>query len=288
MSERSHAPSDDTASVSEMNLAYHTITWGGVIGHPAGVTDVKELYYLASGSTEQALADIGQAGYAGCELFDGNIVAYADQINTLGALLDAHALSLVAVYCGANFIFSEILDEELSRIDRAAALAAGLGAEQLVLGGGARRSAGESAGDLQRLAVGLARAGEIARRYELTPSYHPHLGTIVQTSEALDEIMQRTEMGLCPDTGHLAAMGIDPAAVIRRYRDRLPYVHLKGWSSASQKFMPLDEGDLDLEDTLAALAEVDYRGWITVELDAWDGDPAQAARRSAGYLRHMR
>ena len=38
-----------------MKLAYHTITWGGVVGHPAGVTSVKDLYYLANGSTEKAL-----------------------------------------------------------------------------------------------------------------------------------------------------------------------------------------------------------------------------------------
>ncbi len=45
-----------------MKLAYHTITWGGVVGHPAGVTSVKDLYYLANGSTEEALRDIsGQA-----------------------------------------------------------------------------------------------------------------------------------------------------------------------------------------------------------------------------------
>ena len=29
-----------------MKLAYQTNTWGGVVGHPAGVTSVKDLYYL--------------------------------------------------------------------------------------------------------------------------------------------------------------------------------------------------------------------------------------------------
>jgi inosose dehydratase len=48
-----------------MRLGYHTITWGGVVGHPVGVTSVKDLYYLTTGSMEQAVADISAAGYEG-------------------------------------------------------------------------------------------------------------------------------------------------------------------------------------------------------------------------------
>ena len=45
-----------------MKLSCHTITWGGVVGHPVGVTSVKNLFYLANGSTEQALRDVAAAG----------------------------------------------------------------------------------------------------------------------------------------------------------------------------------------------------------------------------------
>jgi inosose dehydratase len=34
-----------------MKLAYQTNTWGGVVGHPVGVTSIKDLFYLANGST---------------------------------------------------------------------------------------------------------------------------------------------------------------------------------------------------------------------------------------------
>ncbi|MGG1680276.1 hypothetical protein ACIFOT_31900 [Neobacillus sp. NRS-1170] len=44
-----------------MKLDYQTNTWGGIVEHPAGVTSVKELYYLAYGSTEEALKDIAAA-----------------------------------------------------------------------------------------------------------------------------------------------------------------------------------------------------------------------------------
>jgi hypothetical protein len=48
-----------------MQLSYQTITWGGVVGHPVGVTSIKGLFYLANGSTEAATCDIAAAGYAG-------------------------------------------------------------------------------------------------------------------------------------------------------------------------------------------------------------------------------
>ena len=44
-----------------MRLAYHSITWGGVVGDATGVTSVKDLYYRANGSMEAAVRDIGAA-----------------------------------------------------------------------------------------------------------------------------------------------------------------------------------------------------------------------------------
>jgi inosose dehydratase len=111
-----------------MRLAYQTNTWGGVVGHPVGVTSIKDLYYLANGSTADAVGDVAAAGYDGVELFDGNVVEYADRLDELRELLDAHGQSLVGVYSGANFIFDDVLDQELWRIDRGAELAARLGA----------------------------------------------------------------------------------------------------------------------------------------------------------------
>jgi inosose dehydratase len=268
----------------QMKLGYHTNTWGGVVGHPAGVGSVKDLYYLTPGSTERALADIAAAGYRGCELFDGNLVEYDDRRDELRRLLGEHGLELIAVYAGANFIFGDILADELWRLERGAEIAADLGAEHLVVGGGAQRAGGEAPGDLDRLAEGLGAVQELAARHGLTPSYHPHLGTMVQAPDALDALMERTSIGLCPDTAHLAAGGGDAAAIIRRYGDRIPYVHLKDWSAADQAFLPLGTGDMDMADIVAALGEIGYDGWVTVELDGYDGDPLEAARTSARFL----
>src|SRR6185312_12894193 len=98
-----------------MRLGYHTITWGGVVGDATGVTSVKDLYYRANGSMEQAIRAIGAAGYEGTEMFDGNVADYADRPDELRAQLTAAGLSLVSVYTGANFVYEEILPDELYR-----------------------------------------------------------------------------------------------------------------------------------------------------------------------------
>src|SRR5689334_15358686 len=182
-----------------MRLAYQTNTWGGVVGHPVGVTSIKDLYYLANGSTEDALRDIATAGYEGVELFDDN----------LGAGLDAVV--------------------------------------------------------------------EIAERHGLAATYHPHLSTIVETPDQVDKILERTSIGLCPDTGHVIAGGGDPAQLISRHAARIPYVHLKDIDTETGSFVPLGQGALDVDGVMGALTAAGYDGWITVELDAWDDPLAGAA-----------
>jgi inosose dehydratase len=267
-----------------VKVSCQTITWGGVVGHPVGVTSVKDLFYRANGSTEAALRDVAAAGYAGVELFDGNLIDYEKRPDDLRRLLGETGLELVAVYSGANFVFPEILEEELWRISRAAALAAQLDAEHLVVGGGAQRARGTRDEDYVRLGEGLERVVAIAGEHGLTASYHPHLSTIVETPDQIERIMNRSSIAFCPDTAHLAAAGGDPAELIRRYADRIAYVHLKDFTAEPFAFLPLGKGDLDLDAILDALERASFDGWITVELDDYDGAAGDAARESRDYL----
>lgn len=265
-----------------MRLGYQTNTWGGVVGHAGGVTSVKDLYYLANGSTGQAAEEIAQVGYKGIEIFDGNLMQYENNLQALQDLLFDNDLKLIGVYTGANFIFKDIQEEEFYKIERVAKLAAQVGAEHLVLGGGAVRSGGTPESDYTELAKGLDEAAAIAEKYGLIASYHPHLGTIGQTPEQLDKIMAQTSVNLCPDTAHIEAGGGDPVAIMRKYADRIKYVHFKDYD-ASGAFLPLGAGGQKFDEMLSVLNEVNYDGWITVELDSYE-DPKQGAVISKKYL----
>jgi inosose dehydratase len=270
-----------------MKLGYCSITWGGVVGDPVGVTSVKDLFYRANGDALQAIADIGEVGYQGTEMFDGNVADFAERPDELKNALRQAGLELVSVYTGANFIYADILPDELHRVRRAAQLAAQFDAKRLVVGGGARRAAGTSDEDYTRLGHALDSVCEIAEEYGLEASYHPHLSTIVENPDELKVIMGRSRIGFCPDTAHLFAGGGDPAELIRTYPDRVRHVHLKDFQPEPFNFMPLGKGVLDFGDIIRAVAESGYSSWLMVELDSYDGDPKDAARISKDYLEHL-
>jgi inosose dehydratase len=270
-----------------MEIGYHAQTWGSVAGHPAGVTSIKDLFYVTGGDMTVAAREIGQAGYAGTEMFDGDLQKHADEPSTLRDALSAAGVELVSVYAGANFIYPDVLDDELWRITRACELANMFGAERLVVGGGSRRATGTTDGDYTLLGEGLTKVVEIAAAHGLDATYHPHLGTIVESPDELRTLMDRTSIGFCPDTAHLAAGGGDPAAVIRAHGDRVRHVHLKDIDMATGRFLPLGSGDLDFADILHAIKETGYDSWLMVELDYYEGHPKDAAEISKAYLHDL-
>ena len=270
-----------------MKFGYPTITWGGVVGHPGGVTSVKDLFYMTHGDTESALRDIASVGYQGTEVFDGNLAAFAANPEVLLDVLSETGLQLVSVYTGANFIYDEILDDELYKIEQATTLAKQFGASRLVVGGGAKRPSGPRPDDFKKTGRGLDMAADIARSHGLESSYHPHLGTISETLDGFHQIMDSCSIGFCPDTAHLVASGIDPVTAIDRYGDRLKHVHFKDLSTKTGEFLPLGEGDIDFVAILAAIRRANYDSWLMVELDSFDGDPKEAAAISKKYLEKL-
>jgi len=206
--------------------AYHANCWGPLGGNAVGVTSITQLTYQTFGDMSLAFADIAAAGYTGVELFDGNLLESSPA--AMRDLLSNTGLSLVAAYSGANFIFDDIATEELIRIRRVADAAAELGAEHLVVGGGATRADGVQSGDHEKLGARLDEVVDIATMRGLRAHYHPHLSTIVEGPEDIRKVFAKTSIDFCPDTAHLAAAGGDPAALIREHHKRISYVHLKG------------------------------------------------------------
>jgi inosose dehydratase len=269
-----------------MRIGYQANAWGGVVGHPVGVTSIKDLFYLTPGDTLDTLGRIAAAGYEGVELFDGNLAEFEDSPAALTDALGRHELELVGVYSGANFVFEDVLGEELWRVGRAAELGQRFGASQLVVGGGAQRVSEPTDDDYARLAAGLDAVVSIATEHGLTATYHPHLSTIVEGPDQVDRIFSQTGIAFCPDLGHLVAAGGDAVDLVTRYADRIPYIHYKD-VTADGAFAPLGQGVIDFAGVTSALRDASYDGWVLVELDGYDGDPDEAARANHDYLRAL-
>jgi inosose dehydratase len=267
-----------------MKFAYEANAWGGVIGTAGAVTNLGTGFYETPGDVHRTLEAIAEAGYTGVELFDGNLLPFENAIVNFTSALEANGLALTGVYSGGHFIYSDAHEDELARFDRSIRIAADAGARHYVVGGGAIRSSGRREADYVVAGAFLDTVAERAQAAGLIASYHPHLGSLAEAPDQIDSLFAATSIGVCADVAHIAAGGGDPVSFINRYKNRLAYVHLKDIDLASNAFLPLGEGDLDLDGIVDAVALTGYDDWITVELDGYPGDQSEAAKRSLRFL----
>ncbi len=153
-------------------------------------------------------------------------------------------------------------------------------------------------------------ACEIVAPLGLAVSFHPHVGTYVETGDEIEQLLEAVEglpVGLCLDTGHIAYAGDDPVAAFLRYAPRVNLCHLKDIRSRTLRrclqerwdlvettragvFVPLGDGDVDFAAIVAVLRTIDYDGWLVVEQDRilTDGDnPLADARTSFTFLTEL-
>ena len=271
-----------------MKFAYEANAWGGVVGTPGAVTDLGSGFYETPGDVKRTLELIAQAGFSGVELFDGNLLPFENSSEEFAEAVHASGLEVTGVYSGGHFIYPDAHEDELARFDRSIRLAASVGARHYVVGGGAVRSSGRRNEDYTVAGAFLDTVAERAQAAGLIPSYHPHLGSLAQAPDQIEALFAATSIGVCADVAHIAAGGGDPADLINRYADRLAYVHLKDVDLSTNAFLPLGDGDLDLDRIVEAVLRAGYSDWITVELDGYPGDQDAAAARSLQYLQNSR
>ena len=150
-----------------------------------------------------------------------------------------------------------------------------------VLGAGHVTTTGASprgeAGALERV---IACARQVAAQTAGSPvrlCLEPHFGNVLQMPDDFAQVFAAVpdpRLGLCVDTGHFHAAGVDTVAVIRRFAPRVFNVHLKDHLGAVS--VGIGRGEIDLAAIIAALREIDYRGGLTVELEV--EDPANLPR----------
>ncbi|HZO34414.1 MAG TPA: TIM barrel protein, partial [Gaiellaceae bacterium] len=108
-----------------------------------------------------------------------------------------------------------------------------------------RQATGWDAETVERAAERLQRATEIVRGRGLDAALHPHAATHVESEAETEQMLERTDIGLCIDTGHTVVGGGDPVALAKRYAARLRHVHLKDVDGALLDRLASGEVDMD-------------------------------------------
>lgn len=128
-------------------------------------------------------------------------------------------------------------------------------------------------------------AGTVADRgFEFCYHNHDHEFAVVDGRPAWERLVEGTPpaVGYELDVGWARAAGRDPAALLDRYGDRIPLVHLKDVDVESGRPVELGDGDVDLAACLRAAGDAGV-DWVVYEHDDPD-DPAASLRRGAAWL----
>jgi inosose dehydratase len=128
--------------------------------------------------------------------------------------------------------------EEIERAKRFAADQVELGLDRTMISSMAvpARMAEPAVGadfNADRLALAIENCGiicQVLQSQGLRPLHHSHVGGVFETEREITQLLDTLGpdvIGFGPDTGHLRWAGIDPAALIARYADRIGGIHIK-------------------------------------------------------------
>ena len=261
---------------------------------------------------ETCLAEARAAGFEGVELG----CKFPRTTPELRAALAPHGLALVSGWYSARLLEHDAATEfEAMRPHRE--LLSALGCDVVVVA----EVTGCIHGDRRRrlsmrptlpqsawpqFAARLTELGARLRDVGLTLAYHHHMGTVVQTEDEVDRLMEScgAAVGLLLDTGHLTFAGGDPGRAAKRHAGRIVHVHCKDVRrfvlerSLNRDCSFLDavldgvftvpgDGCVDYAAVLAPLATAGYRGWLVVEAEQ-DPSVAPSARYANLGYRNLR
>jgi inosose dehydratase len=245
------------------------------------------------------LSEPKQAGYQGVEL----IGRFPRDPEKLRPLLEKHGLVLISGWYSADLL-RRSAEQEIEAVQEHLNLLAAMDCKVMVFaeGSGTVQSQRDvpvsrrPRPDPSRWAEYGERMTKVAEHLQergVQMAFHHHMGTVVETEEEVDRLMENTgeAVGLLLDTGHITYAGGDSVALIRRHGKRIKHVHCKDvrfdrmerCKARDSSFLDAvidgvftvpGDGGLDYKAILTALKQAGYKGdWLVVEAEQ---DPAKA------------
>lgn len=263
---------------------------------------------------EQCISEMALAGYEGCEV--GN--KYPKDTEVLKKALGLRGLSIANQWF-SSFVLTQPMEKVEEDFVSQCKFLKAMGAERI----GASEQSYSIQGQMNTpvfdnkyvmndkewevFAKGMNRLGDIADSMGIKLVYHHHMGTVVQTAEEVDRMMDMTDkdkFSLLFDSGHLAYCGQDYMYILKKHAQRIRHVHLKDIrpdivSQVRQEklsflqgvrkgtFTVPGDGSIDFAPIFEQLDKSGYQGWMIVEAEQ---DPAKAnafeyALKAREYIR---
>ena len=267
---------------ADLKFGYAAITWGG-----------QDL---------QAIEDIAAVGFPGIQLRSNVLKEFGARPAALREILAKHRLTMVALSSGGVNIDPAAEVRVIDEHARNARFVHDVGGLYLQVTDQRPKDRAVDAADMRRLGTLLTEIGKRTADVGVPLGYHNHMGTIGEKPDDVDRILDAADpryVKLELDVAHYHQGGGDPVRAIRRYADRLLFLHLKDVENVngsgrsgesgrsggppdrpSYRFVELGRGKVNLPGVFAALSDVKFRGWAVVELDSVP-DKARTPKDSA-------
>jgi inosose dehydratase len=210
----------------------------------------------------------------------------------------AAGLKLTNIFCDGEYINPHTAQAEFAQAVTVAHICSAAGVRHLLVTGGPRRPEPEHTADVEALAEVFSRLGAALREVDVQLCVHPHIDTALESPEDIDTFFTLADRDACAfgfDTAHVTAGGGDAVELLRKYVDRVRYVHIKDIKMPEtvgpefagprrfEAFCDLGHGSVDFPAVWAILTEAGFDGPAIVELDSTP-DPAESARIARQYV----
>jgi sugar phosphate isomerase/epimerase len=178
----------------------------------------------------------------------------------------------------------------LDFLRRAVAIGADLGAEAVSCWAGVRPLMVDPATAWDRLVAGCADLAAVAERAGVPLGFEPEPGMLVQTiadwSRLHAALGNPPAFGVTLDIGHCQCL--EPLSIpecVAQVAEHLVNVQIEDMRRGVHEHLEFGAGEIDFPPVLGALAEIGYRGLVSVELPRHSHAAPTVAARSLAFLR---
>lgn len=242
--------------------------------------------YERDATNEEIFRDLVASGMTGVE-----IDADPETLN----LLKTYGLSVSSAYIGLP-LHEEGIDIEETVLPVARRLAKA-GGRDLVINadpkGGWGVSLPKTDEEFRRQGHYLSEISEATKELGVRVSMHNHASDQHNADGDLRSVIKyaTSNVGLCIDTGWAHVAGYKSAEWIRKYPDRIHAFHLRN-QFGDVPSEGLFEGEINMKEILEAMKDVDFEGWLTLELYYKDDRvPSRTmiedSKKSIEYLKNL-
>jgi len=240
-------------------------------------------------SVDEVVLEIKNAGFEGIEFAEQ--MQHFQRSSDFPALMEREGMKMASLSCGISYLPNDPATETKKRGE----FAARFGVDALMLCGGYGLEWPTKDENLfHNLADNIDRLGEYLAQFDMKPAFHPHLETLVESYDDTERLLDRSKYcHICLDVAHFSIAGGDPVRLLKEHQDRVAMIHLKDWRDVppgasmhkEEDFCELGEGKGDIVGFLDAARDIEFTGWVVLELDSTRHTPLKSAKMSFEFLR---